>query len=62
MSKVPPVEGLYRINGGWKSMHSVVVALGGERYEVAEFRYRQNGYLPDFDRLPWREEYKRAHT
>ena len=62
MSKAPPVKGLYRINGGWKAIHSVVVDLDGGKYEVAEFRYRQNGYSPDFERLPWREEYKKAHA
>ncbi len=41
-------------------MNSVVIIFVGGKCEVAEFRYRQNGYLPDFERLPWSEEYEKA--
>jgi len=52
--------GLYRIPMGWGDQHSVLVDYGSERLEISESRYRENGYRPRFDELPWQDEDERA--
>ena len=53
----PAKRGLYKVKMGFVTQHSVRMMF--EPYgpfEVAEDHYRQEGYEPEFDTLPWRHE------
>jgi hypothetical protein len=49
--------GLFRERNGWGAQHSVRVKYD-ERQELdlAEDRYRERGYQPPFDKLPWKDD------
>jgi hypothetical protein len=50
-------RGIYRKRNGWGDQHSAHVKYD-ERQEldISESRYRERGYKPPFDKLPWKEE------
>jgi hypothetical protein len=50
-------KGLFRERNGWGDQHSVRVKYD-ERQEIdlAEDRYRERGYQPPFDELPWKDD------
>ncbi len=53
----PAKRGIFKVKMGFITQHSVRMMF--EPYgpfEVAEDHYRQEGYEPDFDTLPWQEE------
>jgi hypothetical protein len=49
--------GLFRERNGWGDRHSVRVKYD-ERQELdlPEDRYRERGYQPPFDELPWKDD------
>jgi hypothetical protein len=50
-------RGIYRERKGWGNQDSARVKYD-ERQELdlSEDRYRERGYRPPFDQLPWKEE------
>jgi hypothetical protein len=50
-------RGIYREQKGWGNQDSARVQYD-ERQELdlSEDRYRERGYHPPFDQLPWKEE------
>jgi hypothetical protein len=50
-------RGIYRERNGWHGQHCVRVKYD-ERQEldVPEDRYRERGYQPPFDELPWKDD------
>ena len=53
----PAKRGVYKVKMGFVTQHSVRMMF--EPYgpfEIAEDHYRQEGYEPGFDTLPWRHE------
>jgi hypothetical protein len=50
-------KGLFRERNGWGEQHSVRVKYD-ERQELdlSEDRYRDRGYQPPFDELPWKDD------
>jgi hypothetical protein len=55
----PAKHGLFKIKMGFITQHCVRLMF--EPYgpfEVAEDHYRQQGYEPEFDALPWQDEPK----
>lgn len=49
--------GIVRVRNGWANQHSVIVLYDdGKEQEVPETRYREAGYSPRFEQLPWRDE------
>jgi len=50
-------EGLYRKRNGWGDQHSVRVKYDGAlELEVPESFYREEGWQPPVDDLPWHGE------
>ena len=51
-------KGLFRERNGWGEQHSVRVKYD-ERQELdlPEDRYRDRGYQPPFDELPWKDDH-----
>jgi hypothetical protein len=51
--------GLYRIKSPVPDENDVMVeaAYGGPRGLLQEALYREHGYCPPFEELPWAEEY-----
>jgi hypothetical protein len=50
-------RGMLRIKNGFLQSHSAVVQFGRfGTFTVPEDHYRSQGYEPDFDQLPWRDE------
>jgi hypothetical protein len=50
-------RGVYRIRDGWVTQHSVLVDFGTSTLkEVSESQYRDEGYQPPFEQLPWKME------
>jgi hypothetical protein len=50
-------EGMYRKRDGWSDQHSVRVKYDGAvELEVPEKFYKEKGWLPLFDDLPWAGE------
>lgn len=55
----PAKRGLFRIQMGFITQHGVRMMF--EPYgpfEVAEDHYRKEGYEPEFEALPWKDEYE----
>jgi hypothetical protein len=48
-------RGIYRERNGWGNQHSVRVRERQE-LDVPEDRYRERGYQPPFNELPWLDE------
>jgi hypothetical protein len=47
-------EGMYRKRDGWSDQHSVRVKYDGAvELEVPEQFYKEKGWQPPFDELPW---------
>jgi hypothetical protein len=54
-------EGLYRKRNGWGDQHSVRVKYDGAlELEVPESFYREEGWQPPVDDLPWHGESAKA--
>ena len=50
-------RGIYRERNGWGDQHSVRVRYDEhQELDLAESRYRERGYKPNFDELPWNNE------
>ncbi len=50
-------QGMYRKRDGWSDQHSVRVKYDGAvELEVPEQFYKEKGWLPPFDELPWAGE------
>jgi hypothetical protein len=50
-------EGLYRKRNGWGDQHSIRVKYDGAlELEVPESFYREEGWQPPADELPWHGE------
>ena len=49
-------RGIYRERNGWGNQHSVFVGYGDHRMDIPEDRYREEGYQPAFESLPWKGE------
>ena len=50
-------EGMYRKRDGWSDQHSVRVKYDGcVELEVPEKWYKEKGWQPLFDDLPWSDE------
>jgi hypothetical protein len=50
-------QGLYRKRNGWGDQHSVRVKYDGAvELEVPEAFYREEGWQPPADELPWHDE------
>ena len=47
-------RGLYRERNGWGNQHSARVKY--DEHQLPEDRYRERGYQPPFNELPWRDE------
>ena len=59
----PMTRGIYRTKtkeGGACYVHVEYVTPA--TMEVPEQRYRDKGYRPEFDKLPWKEEYDAAEA
>ena len=53
------VRGLYRTKNGRATPDTVRCHnIGKEFFELSEHNYRVLGYEPQFDELPWKEDYK----
>jgi hypothetical protein len=50
-------HGLYRIKNGWRNgeASAILGSRSGLTVEISEHDYRDLGYRPAFDDLPWRE-------
>jgi hypothetical protein len=58
-------NGLFRIKDGWREGEdsAVLGSQGGIYVEISEHDYREQGYAPLFDDLPWRPQIASAeHT
>jgi hypothetical protein len=56
-SAVMSAEGMYRKRDGWSDQHSVRVKYDGcVELEVPEKWYKEKGWRPLFDDLPWSDE------
>jgi hypothetical protein len=50
-------RGIYRERNGWGDQHSARVKYDEhQELDISESRYRERGYKPSFDELPWKEE------
>jgi hypothetical protein len=49
-------RGVYRERNGWGTQDSVFVDYGTAQMDISAEKYRQEGYQPPFEELPWREE------
>ena len=50
-------RGIYRERYGWGNQHSAHVKYDEhQELDVSEDRYRERGYQPPFDKLPWKDE------
>ena len=50
-------RGIYRERNGWGNQHSARVKYDEhQELDLAEDRYRERGYQPPFDELPWLDE------
>lgn len=50
--------GLYRIKG---NPNSAQVLYGNNAMPIPESKYRNEGYQPPFEALPWESDYKASH-
>lgn len=53
-------RGLYREKEGWGSQDSARITDDTIGMDVSEAQYRERGYQPPFDKLPWKHEYDTA--
>lgn len=53
----PTRRGLYRVRGAHPLPDEVWVEDAGSGMLIGEERYRYYRYLPQWDDLPWRDEY-----
>jgi hypothetical protein len=50
-------RGIYRERNGWDDQHSARVRYDEhQELDMSESRYRERGYNPPFDELPWKDE------
>jgi hypothetical protein len=50
-------RGVYRERNEWgNGQNSVVVNYGTSHFDVTEDKYREDGYQPPFEELPWKSE------
>ena len=50
-------RGVYRERNEWgNGQNSVVVDYGTSHFDVTEDKYREDGYQPPFEELPWKPE------
>jgi hypothetical protein len=50
-------RGVYRERNGWGTQHCARVKYDeAQELDVSEERYRDRGYLPPFEQLPWKDE------
>ncbi len=50
-------RGIYKERNGWVTQHSAHVKYDEhQELDVSENRYRERGYQPPFDQLPWKGE------
>jgi hypothetical protein len=50
-------RGVYRERNEWgNDQNSVVVNYGTSHFDVTEDKYREDGYQPPFEELPWKPE------
>jgi len=49
-------RGVYRERKGWGTQHSVFVDYGTSSMDISEEKYREEGYQPPFEQLPWKGE------
>ena len=50
-------RGVYRERNEWRNgQNSVVVNYGTSHFDVTEDKYREDGYQPPFEELPWKPE------
>ena len=50
-------RGIYRERNGWGNQHSARVKYDEhQELDLPEDRYRERGYQPPFNELPWRDE------
>ena len=50
-------RGVYRERNEWgNGQNSVVVNYGTSHFDVTEDKYREDGYQPPFEELPWKPE------
>ena len=51
-------RGLYRIRDGWRTPNSVKVRYyDGYEAAISEIKYSCDGFVPDFETLPWQQDY-----
>ncbi len=55
-------HGIYRERKGFGDQDSALVDYGNTRLDVPEDRYRESGYEPPFDKLPWKKDYEAPNT
>lgn len=55
-------RGLYRTRGVGGLPNDARVSDGTIAMDIPEQRYRDNGYEPPFDDLPWKEDYEAAQA
>ena len=56
MARVEP-RGIYRERKGWGDQDSARVKYDEhQELDLPEDRYRNRGYQPPFDQLPWKDE------
>ena len=49
-------RGIYKERNGWVTQHSAHVKYDEhQELDVSEERYRERGYQPPFDQLPWKD-------
>lgn len=53
-------RGVYRTQGEIGKPNTVLLESGTLGFYIPEQEYRDNGYKPDFDDLPWSHEYHAA--
>jgi hypothetical protein len=56
----PKPRGVYRTQGEVGLPNTVLLEYGALGFNISEQEYRDNGYQPNFDGLPWGHEYHAA--
>ena len=55
-------EGANPFRGVYRTISWAYVTNGAMAFQVAEAEYRAFGYEPDYDKLPWKEDYDAARA
>ena len=55
------MRGLYRIRGVSVFSNNATVTDNTVTFNITEAVYRERGFEPEFDTLPWKEEYGAAN-